>query len=435
MNTSNSFAPSPELKALFRRLGVNPKATANGSDEAPALCIVASIANLAQIEHAHGAAFARLVRYIVNERARTVFGEYPGFVGHSGNHILFVFDTVVADRPPTRLFAPQASFLIERIQAVLANDPVVSLDTKAYPVVSISVPEFSDAPFDIEAFGAAPLLSLPWGDGGRRGREQFDADTRTADRLLSALAERRLCFEWQPICDARDTSAVLYYEALLCERTGAGLEHVGFAVQALERLGLTRRLDQWVVESVIEALRMNPGIRLACNVSAQSARLDPWWSFVVDVLSEEPDIASRLVLEITETAPLFDLEAAQQFVGWLQRLGCRIALDDVGDGYSSMRCLAGLAPDIAKISRGNLVRAARDAQGADFLRQLVAFAKTCAATVVIEGIESDADVAAARLAGASGLQGYLFVRPDPGTAACLSLFEAPACERRPRPPG
>lgn len=177
---------------------------------------------------------------------------------------------------------------------------------------------------------------------------------------------------------------------------------------ALERLGLVSRLDKWVVSSVIDQLRAHPTISLGCNISIQSATLDGWWSSVIKGLRREPQLAARLVIEITQTAPLTDMRLVLDFVRALQLLGCRIALDDVGAGYSCVKGLTELGADIVKVD-GSYLHAARSSDSARMrFRSLIGLARACASHVVLEGIESEEDLRLSLACGAHWVQGYLF---------------------------
>jgi EAL domain-containing protein (putative c-di-GMP-specific phosphodiesterase class I) len=412
---SERLYSSPQLTSLFSRLGVVSPAHATSN----ALCIVASIANLTQIESAHGSELASTMRHVVRERARQVCAADPGVVTMSGEHILFIFD---APSPSEgELYAPRATVLLDRILSTLGDRPIEAANGVAFPVISAIVAPWTDGPFDIVAVGACAATHA---QGGHAWRDRYLSDTKVAEMLFNALDEDRLGFEWEPICDANSPGSIQYYEALLCEMDGGVVTRVGCMVPACERLGLVRRLDQWVVESVVDTLRLNRNIRLGCNVSAQSATVDAWWAFIVAALSEEPDIASRLIIEISETVPLSDMDRARDFVELLQSLGCRIALDDVGGDYCSLKALANLGVDIAKIDAAYVRHARKDAAGAERLRQLVGLAKTCAASVVVEGVESDDDAEISRSSGATLLQGYLFSKTTtydmkPSSRRCL----------------
>jgi EAL domain-containing protein (putative c-di-GMP-specific phosphodiesterase class I) len=413
MSATHPIRPSSHLASLLERLGVGSSVH---TGQSASTCIVASIVNLRQIEQAHGAALALTVRHVVYERARRVCEVDPGFATMCGDHILFLFD---APTQPLPLGAPVAERLAIRLEQILSalGDRSIGADgVVVFPVIAARAAPFHDGPFDIETVAATAMSH----ESDREWRERFMSDMNIAKSLYDALDEYRLSFQWEPVCAALNPSEVRYHEVLLCEDCDGVLMRVGGKIPTLERLGLARRLDQWVVESTIEALRLNPGIRLGCNVSAQSATLDAWWAFAVTTLGEEPEVASRLTIEITETAPITDIEAAREFVKALQSLGCRIGLDDVGSGYSGLKALMELGVDIAKIGASFVREAREDQVCAARLLHLMAFARTCASSVVVEGIECDADAEIARGCGATSLQGYLF------TSA--STFNSTSCE-------
>lgn len=405
---NNPLHPSPHLAELLSRLGAQ---SSSRSVPAGTFCIVASICNLPQLEHVHGAGVASRVRHAVLERARQICGFEPGIVSMSGEHMLFVFDTQPWE-PPNAPATPRAAVLLERILSRLGGQPVEASGKSLFAVISAVVVPWTNEPFDIAAVAAK---AMPAQIGSSAWREGYLADMKTALAMFDALDEEQLGFEWEPVCDVGGPTSIQYYEALLCRFGDGGVERMGHLVPALERVGLVRRLDQWVVETVIDTLRLNPDVCLGCNVSAQSARLDAWWVFILAALSDEPYIASRLVIEITETAPFDDLMAARDFVRSIQSLGCRVALDDVGAGYSTLKTLVELGVDIAKIDRAYVRQAGDDAAATARLGELIALAGTCAKEVVVEGIEHDEDAELSRRSGASGLQGYLFsgaVLPD-----------------------
>jgi EAL domain-containing protein (putative c-di-GMP-specific phosphodiesterase class I) len=403
---NHALCASRESASLLLRLGVGLGVDTMAKTPLPeALCIVASIANLRRIEHAYGAPTALAVRRALQDRARRVCESSGGVATMSGDHILFVFDA-----PPRRLKSDDATalhvtLLMDDILSALADRPVQIAGAALFLAVSTSVAPFTDEPFDIESFGENETLAAP---GGRAWRERFVADMAIARDLLNALFAEQLGLEWEPVRNADGDGTVHYYEALLCNVTSAQPKRVGRDISVLERLGLVRRLDQWVVESTIEALRLNPHVCLGCNVSAHSVKLDIWWALIVETLTAEPDIASRLVIEITESAPLPEIERVREFVRSLQALGCRIALDDVGAGHSTLKALVELGVDVVKIDAVYVGQARRDAAGASRLLQLVTLARNCAPHVVLEGVETEEDAALARASGATGLQGYLY---------------------------
>lgn len=226
---------------------------------------------------------------------------------------------------------------------------------------------------------------------GEKWARRYRSDMESAVRLLSGIAKNRLLFTWQPIRSGSGDGATLYHECVLrdCELDAAISPAEG--VPALERLGLVGELDYHVVSRVVEELECQPDACLGVNISAQSAHLDGWWLEFAERLRERPDIASRLVIEITETARFPDISQAAIFAAEMKRMGVRIALDDFGVGHASIRTLFALQPDIIKVDGFFLRRAACSDRGQEAFTHLVGLASSIASTVIVEGVETAAD--------------------------------------------
>jgi EAL domain-containing protein (putative c-di-GMP-specific phosphodiesterase class I) len=129
------------------------------------------------------------------------------------------------------------------------------------------------------------------------------------------------------------------------------------------------------------------------------------------LLRDRPEVASRLVIEITETAALSDIEECARFVEALRALGCRVAIDDFGVGFTSLRHLQMLACDTVKID-GLFVRdLATKVENQVFLRHLVGLAHGLGFTTVAEGVEDEDQAAILRREGVLLLQGYYYAKP------------------------
>ncbi|SEJ91478.1 EAL domain-containing protein [Paraburkholderia diazotrophica] len=390
-----------ELETLLKRFGAGQRAH---SGSRVGLCIVATIVNLRQLERVYGSIFAMTARQVLRERARELCREYSGIVAMSGEHMLFAFDVLphvrgALDTLPSRL--------LDIILIRLSERPVRYGQAVAFPVFEAGIAHFDDKPFDIASVNAASRIDAAARD---EWREAFVADTRVAESVFGAMNDGRLDFDFERICDAKKPSATLYQEALLCKMGDAYRERtrIGSEICALERLGVVRCLDRWVVQTIIDRLRANPAARLGCNISTRSAVLDGWWALIVTTLAVEPNVASRLTIEITETFPLANLDATREFVAVLQSLGCRVALDDVGHDFGSLRNLITLDADIAKLDRSLIARCRHDEAAAARFAQLIELVKVCADSIVVEGIETESDAQTACSSGATGLQGYLY---------------------------
>ncbi|SOE64588.1 EAL domain, c-di-GMP-specific phosphodiesterase class I (or its enzymatically inactive variant) [Burkholderia sp. YR290] len=392
----------PELETLLKRFGVG-QITRSGKR---VLCIVASIVNLPQIEHACGARFMLNMRQVLRERARELCREHAGTVAMSGEHMLFVFDALPHACGARSDMDMLPAHLLDSILTRLSERPVRFGAAVAFPLMQASITRFEDEPFDIASVNSALSVGIAAGDS----QAQFAMDTRVAEPVFGAMHDGLLDFDLERICDAREPAATLYLEALLCKKGDALRERhrIGSEVRALERLGVVRRLDRWGVGTIIDRLRSNPDARLGCNVSARSAVVDGWWALVFATLACEPDVASRLTVEITETIPLANLDATREFVAALRSLGCRVALDDVGHDFGSLRNLITLGVDIVKLDRALVAACRDDGPAVARFAQLIELAKVCASSIIVEGIETRRDAQIACASGATGLQGYLY---------------------------
>jgi EAL domain-containing protein (putative c-di-GMP-specific phosphodiesterase class I) len=119
-----------------------------------------------------------------------------------------------------------------------------------------------------------------------------------------------------------------------------------------------------------------------------------------------------LVLELTETVALVDLEESARVLGALKTLGVRIALDDFGTGFSSLSHLGALPVDVVKIDR-SFVQAMRETEGASVAEAVLQIARTFNLAPVAEGVEDELQAARLRELDCAHAQGYHFARPMP----------------------
>ncbi|MFM9926882.1 EAL domain-containing protein [Variovorax sp. H27-G14] len=249
------------------------------------------------------------------------------------------------------------------------------------------------------------------------GSQRYRADMDVAVRVSEALRAEALSFAWQPVMHAStnasshaSTHASIFYRAgrarLAPSRGAPASLTPEVFMPCLQRLGLARAFDRVAVRQALAALRLQGSSHIGVSISAQSTKLDHWWASMLAALDEEPALASRLVIEITGSAALPDLEAARHFCVQMQLRGCRIALRDFGGGGDNLAAVQACGPDIVKLDASFLRRARDGAFGRDCLRGMVALCAHFASHVVVDGVEREDDVQVAARAGAQWLQGY-----------------------------
>jgi EAL domain-containing protein (putative c-di-GMP-specific phosphodiesterase class I) len=240
--------------------------------------------------------------------------------------------------------------------------------------------------------------------------------------VQAALRQDRLLFAFQPVVCAA-TGEVDYFECLLRMRDAeGGIVAGGEFITPIEQLGQIGFIDDFVLEQTVQELASHPGISLGLNVSSLTT-CDGWWlQSLIKLIRYQPDLARRLVVEITETAALSDIEESARFVATLRDAGCRVALDDFGAGHTSLRHLQALAVDTVKIDGSFVRNLAESPAKRILLRDLLGLINGFGFTTVAEGIENAADEAAVRAEGFDYLQGYHL---GPPTIERAWLGEAP----------
>jgi EAL domain-containing protein (putative c-di-GMP-specific phosphodiesterase class I) len=130
------------------------------------------------------------------------------------------------------------------------------------------------------------------------------------------------------------------------------------------------------------------------------------------MLRGKPELAERIIVEITETAGLEDVDACSHFVSTLRDLGCLVALDDFGAGYTSFRHLKQLAVNMIKIDGAFVHDIGKNPDNLVFVRTLIDLARNFNLVTVAECIETQDEADLLRKEGVDLLQGYLFGKPS-----------------------
>lgn len=233
-----------------------------------------------------------------------------------------------------------------------------------------------------------------------------------ANYMYNAYKEKRLRMAYQPIINSK-TGQIDHYEALLRMVNQAGkISSAGALIPIAEKMGMITLIDTMVMELVIEELRQAPSLHLAFNVSNVTTENSAWLDHITRLLKDEPDIATRITVEITETAVHRDLRRAAYFVASLQSMGCLVALDDFGSGYTSFRQLKALSVDLVKIDGAFVKDIAQSADNQFFVRTLMDFAKGFGLQTVAEFVESGEIAKILMDMGVDYLQGYYLGRPE-----------------------
>jgi len=316
-----------------------------------------------------------------------------------------------------------AAMIGERILEAMRQNPIV-IDTNSLHVTlsigSVHFPDQARTSFDVIINAEAALLKAK--SSGRDCVKPFEmseeqrlnhrANMELGEQVTEALKEDRLVFAYQPVVDAL-THEVRYYECLLRMIAPDGsVIAAGRFIPVVERLGLMRAIDRRALELVVRDLEEHPEVTLAFNISGVTAADRGWLRALIAQLKDRRDLANRMIVEITETAALFDIDDSARFVSVLRNLGCEVALDDFGAGYTTFRHLKALTVDVVKID-GSFVRdLAHSTENQLFIRNLLSLAQVFNLVTVAECVETNEEAAILANEGVDLLQGYFFGKPE-----------------------
>jgi diguanylate cyclase (GGDEF)-like protein len=236
-----------------------------------------------------------------------------------------------------------------------------------------------------------------------------------SSELVAAIGGGRLKLVFQPVVDIETRRPVFHEGLLRLERNDGSLVPAKDFIDLCERLGLIRLIDEFARDRIVEALQAAPEATLSINVSAETVADGEWISRLADAVSGRPDLSRRLIVEVTESAVIRNLEEASHFIATIHDLGARAAIDDFGAGFSSFRSLRSLAFDIVKIDGGFVENLATSRDDQVFVRALSELARTFEIDVVAEWVQDEQTVTLLRQFGVNMLQGTLTgaAVPDP----------------------
>lgn len=239
--------------------------------------------------------------------------------------------------------------------------------------------------------------------------------------LRSAIANEEFLLNFQPILDL-DARRILGTEALIRWRmpNGTMVPPLDF-IPLAERSGLIVEIGRWVLRSACEQTRRwqlevsgFEHLTVSVNLSARQLRESNFADDVLRVLHESGLAPESLILEVTESVLVEDIERASAILAQLRGQGIRIAIDDFGTGYSSLSYLRTLPVDIIKLDRSFVTSIASSSSMSAVARSVVSLADALGLIVVAEGIETVAQLDELVRLGCGLGQGFYFSAPIPG---------------------
>jgi diguanylate cyclase (GGDEF)-like protein len=242
---------------------------------------------------------------------------------------------------------------------------------------------------------------------------QRRVNIRVTDEIVTALNERRIVMAFEPVVEADSRDAAFYECLVRMEQDDGQVLLAPDIVPVAEKLGLIRLVDHRVLELVVAELADSPKVQLSLNISPDTTMDPDWWASIESLMRAHPGVAQRLIVEITETVAIQDIDDVRGFVNRLKNFGSRIAIDDFGAGYTSFRNLRKLGVDIVKIDGAFVQNIARSADDRAFVQTLIDLARRLQIKTVAEWVQDEESAVMLREWGCDYIQGRLIGLASP----------------------
>jgi len=228
--------------------------------------------------------------------------------------------------------------------------------------------------------------------------------------LMENREKRSYRAAFQPVFDI-ESGAIVWYEGLLriLGRDGE-YESPYHYLRIAQATGEDRDISRFMVSQACYALEITDA-DISVNISLGDILKAEFLDHVALSLAAVPGRRGTLIFEILESEELTDIDACARFIAAVKTLGCKIAIDDFGSGYSNFTNIARLPIDIVKIDGALIQRMLADSQAYDIVDGIVALCRKLGALVVAEHIDREELLSMVRRIGVDYVQGFLLGEP------------------------
>lgn len=358
--------------------------------------------------HGHPVGDALLVE--IADRLR-LFGEQEDHVARLGGD---EFAVLLVDGQ-----ARQAPLLAEELLATLRR-PVELPQTVVHPAGSLGIVQIDDERDVDELMRRADVAMYSAKRAGKDRWRPFAADASEGAKtwlelrtdLPYAIERNQLVVEYQPVVLLDDGSIVAFEALVRWDHPMLGRITPDRFIPIAEETRLIDDIGRWVLHAATTTLAATTGPSIDVSVNISPRQLERW-GFIDDVrraLATSGLDPHRLVIEVTESASIDQVEQVAAVLTAVRSLGVRVALDDLGAGFASLRHLGTLPIDIVKLDRSFM---RRPTQERDLLPGLIELIRALELIPVVEGVETrDHHDLAVRL-GVPLAQGFRYGAPVP----------------------
>jgi diguanylate cyclase (GGDEF)-like protein/PAS domain S-box-containing protein len=354
----------------------------------------------------------------VTDRLRTCIREPDTLARMGGDEFMIVINEVKDDNVPLAV--------AERLAASLRK-PLVIADHELYVTASIGISIYPRDGTDVSALRRNADAAMYESKHAGKDRILFFTPAMRAtfverlqleEDLRRALDRGELFLDYQPIFEAAGCRQTAFEALVRWNHPSSGLIPPGKFIPVAEETGLIVRLGAWVLAEACRACRRwqkhgLESVRVAANVSALEFARTGFVESVLSILDETGLRGDLLELELTESMLMRDLDDSIRKMSQLHQHGIRIAIDDFGTGYSSLGYLPRLPFDTLKIDRSFVAELAVNSTALSLIEGMISLAHSIGKRVIVEGVETDWQLATLRKLGCDEVQGFLLGRPAP----------------------
>lgn len=309
------------------------------------------------------------------------------------------------------------------------NKPWYLMETEYFCTMSMGIAVFPDDSKDVhEIIRLADIAMYESKKNGKNGYTFYDSCSKlnTARRLdiensmrqaVTSGIEEFVVF-YQPVVDVR-TGECSSCEALVrWDSKALGFMGPGDFIPLAEYLGLITSIGDYVLEEACRQCRYwnehgIPDFHINVNLSVVQLLQKDVAETVARILKKTGVNPKNIVLEITESFAINDMDRVLDIIKGIKKLGPRIALDDFGTGYSSLNYIKQLPLDIIKVDKTFIDDIVEDEYAQAFIKLIVELSDTIDTDIIVEGVENEAQLNILKELGVDYIQGFYYGKPVP----------------------
>lgn len=309
------------------------------------------------------------------------------------------------------------------------NKPWYLMETEYFCTMSMGIAIYPDHSKDVnEIVKLADIAMYDAKRSGKNGYSFFDntkkrnsvkrLDIENNMRQAIATSMQEFVVFYQPVIDVRTKQCTSCEALVRWNSKSLGFMGPGDFIPLAEYLGLITSIGDFVLEEACKQCKTwnengYPDFRVNVNLSVVQLLQKDVVGNIKRILLKTKVNPANIVLEITESFAINDMDRVLHIITELRKLGPQIALDDFGTGYSSLNYIKQLPLDLIKVDKTFIDDISDDEYAQAFVKLIVDLSKTINTQIVVEGIERLEQFDVLKALGVNYIQGYLFGKPVP----------------------